>query len=242
MNTLSRPWSDEELNAFVDGELAPADRAELAAQCERDAALRERVTQLQHLRELVHAAYADVVPPRRSAPRRAAGAVRRPAAVALAAGVLFAAGLGLGWLARDTVTPPAHSGQAVAAMPAVEVERGRIVLHVSADARGQGLAALEHAEGLLLAARDSGRPVTIEIVANGAGLDLLRVAASPHTERIEALRRAHPALTLVACGQTVQKLRESGADTRLLPGAVVASSALDRIVLRMQQGWAYVRL
>jgi intracellular sulfur oxidation DsrE/DsrF family protein len=53
---------------------------------------------------------------------------------------------------------------------------------------------------------------------------------------------AYPELALVACGQTVQKLREAGADARLLPGTVTATSALDQIVLRMQQGWAYVRI
>jgi intracellular sulfur oxidation DsrE/DsrF family protein len=41
---------------------------------------------------------------------------------------------------------------------------------------------------------------------------------------------------------TVQKLRDTGADVRLLPGTKVATSALDQIVQRMQQGWAYVRL
>lgn len=242
MTTPRRPWSDELLNAYVDGELAPAERAEIAAQCERDATLRDRVTQLQATHDLVRAAYAEVEPPIRPTPRRGAVAARRPAIVALAAATLFAAGLGLGWAVRDALAPPADAAQAAAATPPVEVERERVVLHVSADARGQGLMALEHAEGLLIAANDSGRPVAIEIVANGAGLDLLRVATSPYAERIEGLRRAYPALTLVACGQTVQRLRDAGADVRLLPGATVATSALDQIVLRMQQGWAYVRL
>lgn len=77
----------------------------------------------------------------------------------------------------------------------------------------------------------------VEAATNGTGLDLLRIAVSRFAQRTEATRAAHLGLTLVACGQTAQKLRESGCDVRLLP----ATSALDQIVLRMQQGWAYVR-
>jgi intracellular sulfur oxidation DsrE/DsrF family protein len=84
--------------------------------------------------------------------------------------------------------------------------------------------------------------VSVEIVANAGGLDLLREGVSAHAQRLARLRASYPALELVACGQTAQRLRESGADVRLLPGTIVASSALDQIVLRMQQGWAYVRI
>jgi hypothetical protein len=49
-------------------------------------------------------------------------------------------------------------------------------------------------------------------------------------------------LTPVASGQTAQRLRESGAAVHVLPGKVTASSALDQIVLRMQQGWADARI
>ena len=40
----------------------------------------------------------------------------------------------------------------------------------------------------------------------------------------------------------MQRLRESGLEVQLLPGTTTATSALDQIVLRMQQGWAYVRI
>jgi hypothetical protein len=46
---------------------------------------------------------------------------------------------------------------------------------------------------------------------------------------------------LVAYGETDQRLREAGAEMRLLPGAITPTSALDRIVLRLQHGWAYMR-
>jgi intracellular sulfur oxidation DsrE/DsrF family protein len=84
--------------------------------------------------------------------------------------------------------------------------------------------------------------VSVEIVANSGGLDLLREGVSAHAGRIAGLRAAYPGLSLVACGQTARRLRESGTAVHLLPGTIMASSALDQIVLRMQQGWAYVRI
>ncbi|MBP6251846.1 MAG: hypothetical protein KA387_03760 [Rubrivivax sp.] len=127
-------------------------------------------------------------------------------------------------------------------MIASAVPAGHVVLHASAVGDGQAPAALERAEGLFSAARDSGHPITVEVAANGSGLDLLRSAVSPHARRIEALQRAHPSLLFIACGQTVQKLRQRGDDVRLLPGTGVATSARDQIVLRLQQGWAYLRV
>jgi intracellular sulfur oxidation DsrE/DsrF family protein len=75
-----------------------------------------------------------------------------------------------------------------------------------------------------------------------AALKLLRSDLSPHAKRIERIRSEHPNFALIACGQTVERLRDSGIEVRLLPGTRVASSALDQIVSRMSQGWNYVRI
>jgi intracellular sulfur oxidation DsrE/DsrF family protein len=102
--------------------------------------------------------------------------------------------------------------------------------------------ALDDAEGLLRTAQETAQPIVVELVANAGGLDLLRAGVSPHAYRIARLRAEHPNLALVACGQTVERLRERGIEVRLLPGTRVASSALDQIVTRMGQGWSYVRI
>ena len=44
---MKRDWSDEQLNAFADGELPPAERARLAARCESDAGLRQRLAEVE---------------------------------------------------------------------------------------------------------------------------------------------------------------------------------------------------
>jgi intracellular sulfur oxidation DsrE/DsrF family protein len=80
----------------------------------------------------------------------------------------------------------------------------------------------------------------MEIVANGSGLDILRADVSQYAQRIEALRANYPNLTLVACGLTVQRLRDQGVVVRRIPNTVVSTSALEQIVRRIHEGWTYV--
>ena len=67
-------------------------------------------------------------------------------------------------------------------------DSSRVILHVSSGSPRDALAVLEHAEGILETARSAGRTVSVEIVANSGGLDLLREGVSAHAGRIAGLR------------------------------------------------------
>ena len=112
----------------------------------------------------------------------------------------------------DTTQLAAHT----AAAP--QGDAGRVTLHVSSGQPLGGRAVLARAEGNLEAARGAGRQVSVEIVASSEGLDLLREGVSSPAARIASLRAAYPGLSLLACGQTAQRLREGGTEVRLLPG------------------------
>ncbi|MBA4176559.1 MAG: hypothetical protein C0505_08350 [Leptothrix sp. (in: Bacteria)] len=231
---------------LIDGELQAADAASLFEQLQADAALRERLGQLWLDKARVRHAYAGVEAPPRpsvSADPRATPAARRwrPAAGAFAA---LACGVVVGFAVQERAAAPGADATPLAGHTAAAPQggAGRVILHVSAGQPLAGLAVLERAEGILEAARSAGRQVSVEVVANSEGLDLLREGVSAHAARIASLRATYPGLSLVACGQTAQRLREGGTEVRLLPGTRTASSALDEIVLRMQQGWAYVRV
>lgn len=228
-------WSDERLNALVDGELTPADADSLLAAVARDPALRQRVCDLQLAKELVRHAYAGVESPAPAAGR----AVRsRPWRLAAALAVVFVTGGTLGWGVREAGPSAEQLAGAVLAHEAAT----RLILHVATNDPAAGQATLARAQAVLEAARAAGRSVDVEIVANGPGLDLLRADVSAQGASLAALQAAHPGLSLVACGQTVQKLRDAGVTVQLLPGTLVASSALDEIVRRLEQGWTYLRI
>lgn len=266
---MSNP-SDEILNALVDGELAPADALPLLQQMQDDGALRERLAQISLQKQLVRQAFASDAPAP-EAPAAAArqpgppaidrlAALSRPwagwrtAVAGMVLGVVFGALLGWGiharWPAGQVASllpgtaPAPHSvqGQVAGQLGQTPAAHTRIVLHVASQTPLAARATLERAEGLLQAARASGQVISVEIVANSGGLDLLRADTSSQAARLAQLRQAYPALALIACGQTAQKLRDAGQPVHLLPGTIEASSALDQIVLRLQQGWAYVRI
>ena len=226
--------SREMQNAFVDGELDQAEWARVAAQGQRDEGLRAELCGLRAVKDLVQRAYAPAPRPRASAGRT----VRWAAGAALC---LISATAG--WLGRAAWSPEeAEIERALTAGATLrEVTGDRILLHVSSSRRETIATALEEVEDALRAAGREQRRLSVEIVANSSGLDMFRADVAPFPQRVAALRAAYAGVTLVACNQTIDRLREKGVEVRLLPGVEVAPSALDQVVRRLQGGWAYVR-
>lgn len=235
--------SQEELHAYLDGELAPAEAERVVAALAADAALREEACALRALREQLRLAYA--VPPR--ATRRAPAVAPCPAIRwphALAAMLLLCAGIALGWLGHGWRQEGADApGWDTVRAPRIAADPLRLVLHVGDFDPARIDALLTESAARLAAAERGGEPLRIEILANSGGLDLLRVAATRHAADLARLRRDYPArFSLVACGQGLQRVRETGGDARLLPGVVVAPSALDQVIRRLGEGWSYRRI
>ena len=239
-----RKISEEQQNAFVDGQLDDAERGYLTARMERDKALREQISELRTLKDMTRHAYAQA-PVARTPSRRAA----EPGWSALAAAcVVFAAGgwFGHGWwsgaLTLDPVSAYALRGDWHSLRGDWRsLESNRVLVHVSSGTREALGTALDEVEDLLRAARAARRGVEIEIVANSSGLDLFQASGSPYAPRVAALRSEYSNLSLVACGQTLERRRANGRPMELLTGTTVASSALEQIVKRLRDGWVYVR-
>lgn len=248
--------SEELLNAFVDRELDDREHAELLARMGDDARLRDRVCRTRLVKEMVGAAYREALPTAASGPVRPQPLPVALVAVALLA-VAFAAVL-VGWKARgwlperlsapamvrapSTDDPVQGAGLVGSSLDAVrQVSAQRVLVHIAASDAGHVGPTLDGIEALIVEARAAGRPVAVEVIANIAGIDLLRADVSPYPARIAALQAAYPELSFIACGQTLERLRERGATVQLLPGVLQASSALDQVVRRLHEGWIYVK-
>ena len=151
-----------------------------------------------------------------------------------------------GWLAHGWRTPISE-GQMMGALQALQhndfdAKPVNYVVHVDTANPVRLKTALDETESLL-SNKKAGEKVQVEIVANGPGLNLLREGASPYAQRIAELQSKYPNLALMACGQTIRKLKEAGVNVELLPHTKITPSALEQIIsLRLKQHWVYIKV
>jgi hypothetical protein len=238
------------LNAYLDDELDAEVAAHLERQLTLNPNLRRHLHELEQVRVLVRAALTaepETLPP---LARRRAG--RRWAGYGLAAALLVGIGIGVDrWL-----QPPTGTADLLASLPAhaqvirpadlevaAPVGERRALFHVTSANPGSVRSTLDHVERLLRRQTDAAKPLRVEIVVNGEGLNALRADVSPARDQIARLHRDYPNVAFLACANTIARVkREQGVDVKLLPQAAVTSSALDQILLRLRQGWIYIRL
>ena len=251
-----RHYSDDILNAFVDGELETEDAIEVLKASEDDDEVRTRLCELRYLKEMVAHAYSDV--PRPHAPveasrhRLSGGPLRAATAAAMVA--VLAVGIGIGWVSqpqhhmaqRAPDTPVFMDISEVFSLQEAKEAHGApssIVLHVTTNDAQRIEDALTKLDKFVASQRVEGsqQKVAVEIVANGFGLDLIRAAQTPYEDRVKSLARDEY-VTLLACRLAVQRLRDRGVDVELIPEAEFARSALDRIIDRLREGWVYVKV
>ena len=236
MNEEQKPVSDEMLNAFVDDELDATEKARLLELMAADATLRGRVCQLWQVKEMVRGAWPAVAP---SPPK-----VRPPSrfqrySQALAASLVLTLGALVGWMAHEEKSHPQTSG---VQLDARKMDEGKVILHLASNDPDRFQAALDEAEELSRSRDRMGRPVRVELLANAGGINLVRAGGSPHAERIAALQKAYRNLSFTACANAIEQMRLNGVDVRLLPEVHVAPTALDQIMMRLQQGWTYIQV
>jgi intracellular sulfur oxidation DsrE/DsrF family protein len=223
--------SEEQLNAFVDDELEPEEKARIYSEANHQPELDKRLCQQRKVKELVKFAYHDVPKPLRKGTKSLGRG--GPLGRALAASVLLAFGMAVGFIAKsaiDQTTDPTF----VAA-----TEPSKYLLHVASGDPVELAAALERAEFLLETAADDGVR-QVEIVANEQGLNLLRSDVTPFAAEISVLQAND--VVFYACSKTIQKLENNGVEVRLVPQTIAEYTALDRVVTRMQEGWHYEKI
>jgi len=224
-------FSEEQLNAFVDDELEPEEKARVYSEASHQPELDKRLCQQRKTKELVKLAYHDVPQPKRKGTRSLGrgGLFGR----ALAASVLLALGIAAGFLGKTALDQTSDATLVAATEP------NKYLLHVASGDPVELAAALERAEYLLESAPDGGVR-QVEIVANEQGLNLLRSDVTQFASEISVLQAND--VVFYACSKTIQKLENDGVEVRLVPHTIAEYTALDRVVTRMQEGWQYEKI
>ena len=242
---MNKEISQEQLNAFIDGELDVAEKEEIFARLQDDQLVSHQLCELRAVKEMLSHGYAE---PPESVKRRADRAFSW--GHMLAASVLLIIGVASGWLGRDWVKPPLPMGFAQVnqenfkpvSLTAVAPDANKIILHLDSAEPDKLKTLLDDVDYLVQKRLASNQPIRVEVIANSYGLNLLRKDVTPYAARIDALARQHTNVSFVACGQTIRRLRKEGVKVDLLPEATVAQTAVGHIVDRLQHGWTYIKV
>lgn len=239
--------NDFELHAYVDGELSPEQQAEILEATQQDSQLAHRMCEINNYKAQLKLAYAN--PPGMAARNVAQSHNIRTLAAGLA---MLAIGLLTGWglhaqlpglelFSNDRMVMLDADGRGQAPATADSPET-RIVFHVTDPDQAAAAELLDEVDVMLRAYEKEGRPLRVEVVSNGEGLNLLRQGLSANANRIERLSKRYDNLTFVACKNTIDRLKVSdGIEVKLLPEAQLIDSGVNHAVNRQKEGWSYIR-
>lgn len=226
-----------DLNALVDRELGPQEREHVLSDVDKDAMLRQDLSDLYHLKEMVRSAYSDQKGYITRNPSNWVGRGGAIAASVMLLAAVFAGGyqVGTGTNATELPADVFQLTQATVADP------GRVMLYVSTDEGGKFKQTLDQAQAYL--DRYSNRGINVIVVASADGTDLFRKSITPYEERINNLKvRYGESLDFIACNNAITRLRNQGSNADLVKAVEVAPSAVQYVVDRLREGWTYVAI
>ena len=241
-----KEMTDDVLNMFVDEQLDGSEMDEIRKALLDDKELRERVCQLKAVRELVGYAYSDVP----ASPSELKGKKQRRTPVwakAIAASVLLAVGVVLGWGTYQyspnsiAAISAENTFQYVANHVAVDHSNRKIILHIDSGDIKVVNAALNEADQLLATYKKANVPMQLDVITNKGGIDMLRPGVSPYVERIQKLIEDE-GVSFFACERSIAKAhKKEGIEIVLVPGVKSDKSARELIPDRLKNGWVYIK-
>ena len=120
----------------------------------------------------------------------------------------------------------------------------RLLIHVDQNDPAVMNLALNNATNVIEYYRAKGEDVSVDVVAYGPGLNMLRVDTSPVQDRIKQLRgMAFPSnVQFSACANTMENMeKKEGRPVAVLSDATIVPSGVVQLMEKQEKGWSYVR-
>jgi intracellular sulfur oxidation DsrE/DsrF family protein len=120
----------------------------------------------------------------------------------------------------------------------------RLLIHVDQNDPAVMNLALNNATNVIEYYRAKGEDVSVDIVAYGPGLNMLRIDTSPVQDRIKQLRgMAFPSnVQFSACANTMENMeKKEGRPVAVLPDATIVPSGVVQLMEKQEEGWSYLR-
>ncbi len=241
---MNQNYSDEILNAYLDNELTGAERKKLIEDLRGDKLLRQRVCQLEQVRNMVKIAYHDVEEKQHEhhVTRKRAGSI-----AAIAASIFVIVGALAGWYAHQQFRNEAslvqlaeyvEHNQAVS-----DSKPWRVLIHVTSDEPHRLETLFHETESILEEFATKQQKVSVQILTNSKGLNLLNKKQTTYGKKIAELQEKYDNIVFMACARAIERMRtEKGMDVELLPNTQVTPSAIHEVLQRQREGWTYIRI
>lgn len=133
---------------------------------------------------------------------------------------------------------------AQAAKPHSSSKAHRLLIHVDQNDPAVMNLALNNATNVIEYYHAKGEDVSVDIVAYGPGLHMLRADTSPVQDRIKQLKGiAFPSkVQFSACANTKENMeKKEGHSVAVLPDATIVPSGVVQLMEKQEEGWSYVR-
>jgi len=118
----------------------------------------------------------------------------------------------------------------------------RTVIHVGTNDPEAMNNALNYATNVTKFYADKGEQVSVEILANGPGLHMLRADTSPVKGRLLVFASRMPQVAFSGCGVAKRTMEsQEGKEVTLVSAAKVVPSGAVRLIELQEQGWSYLR-
>ena len=132
-------------------------------------------------------------------------------------------------------------GQMAAPDPS-PVAASKVVLHVDQNDPAVMNLALNNVQNVASHYKAAGLPVTIEVVAYGPGLHMLRADTSPIKARLASFTLELPDVRFSACENTQTNMSKAeGKPVPILSDARLVPSGVVRLIELQQQSYAYIK-
>ncbi|MDH5392843.1 MAG: hypothetical protein OEY11_06610 [Gammaproteobacteria bacterium] len=247
---MKQDVSNEILGAYVDNELACSEKRAIADQIKSEPEVAARAQALLDLKTSIKAAYAHTSVNTESASAAAQSSrhsFRGFFQYSVAASLIMTFGLYLGSVLSQSDAPVMTTTAVNDTLFGIKVQpvtqqQNKVLLHISTADLNKLDFLLTRTERLLTDAQHSQQALSIEVVANSEGIDLLRKNTSPYAQRIQKLQAQYTNLQFIACKNSISRLKKKGYNVQMIDGVKQDTPALDTIINRMDKGWTYVKI
>ena len=228
---MKSPFASSDVHAYLDGELSSLETQLFEKELAKNPELAAELNQLRANKQKIVNFYRQVTPPPPTFLEKRVP-VMRGQKTSLVASLLLGVIIGLGGFMFIEQLNARNNIEQIAQVPS-----HNFVVHLDSKDPVKMQKTLLETQYLL-----SSHPAAeVEIVANYQGIQLFD-ARSESSEDIKKMLSQYNNLRLVACQNALERAKTEGREIQLMQGVKSDTAAIDEVVDKMKQGWAYIKI